>query len=376
VGALAKVLPPFVSRTNPVDYGPIYTDPDAIQTCVELVANDPAIDQVLVFIGLSPSLAGVIEQRLTDVQARSGKPIIAAWLGGPEAGIRRLRELGIATFNEPALAVAAAAHLVFFGQPLSGPDVTLAAQLSPQASTTRQTLSAYVAAGRTSLSEQEVKQLIASYDIPVGVEVLATTTAEAVAAAKKFGRPLAVKAESPDLLHKSDAGAVKLNVAPAEVEQAFRIVVDAAVKAVGIHKVRGALIQPMAERGIEMLAGLRFDPQFGPTVTVGMGGVTSEVLADAATELAPLDVELASSMVARLRGAPLLGAFRGGVAHDVEALARLLVALGQFAIDAGPRLAELDLNPIMVHAKGRGCTVVDGAAVLGTDIQEDFRGRQ
>jgi acetyltransferase len=376
VRALAKVLPPFVSKANPVDYGPIYTDPDAIRTCVELVANDPAIDQVLVFIGLSPSLAGVIEQRLADVQARSGKPIIAAWLGGPEAGIKRLRELGIATFSEPVRAVAAAAHLVFFGQALPGPDVALAAQPSPQASTTRQALSAYVAAGRTSLSEQEVKRLIASYDIPVGAEVLATTTAEAVAAAKKFGRPVAVKAESPDLLHKSDAGAVKLNVAAAEVEQAFRAVVDAAAKVVGADKVRGALIQPMAQRGVEMLAGLRHDPQFGPTVTVGMGGVASEVLADAATELAPLDLELARSMIARLRGAPLLGAFRGGAAHDVDALARVLVALSELAIDAGPRLAELDLNPVIVHAKGGGCTVVDGAAVLGIDIQEDFHGRQ
>ncbi len=366
--ALSKVLPPFVGMTNPVDYGPIYTDPDAIQRCVELVANDPAIHQVLVFIGLSPALAGVIEERLAAVQERSGKPVIVAWLGGPVAGVRRLRELGVAVFDEPARAVAAAAHLLFFNREPPGPEAPVEPACSALAPATREFLRRHAADGRTGLSEREVKLLVADYDIPVGAEVLATSADEALAAARRFNVPLAVKALSPELLHKSDAGAVRLNIAPAQVAAAFRAVIDAASSVVGAQRVHGALIQPMAGRGIEMLAGVRHDAQFGATVTVGMGGVASEVWDDAATELAPLDMALARSMIARLRVAPLLGAFRGAPAHDVDALADLLVRLGRLAIDAGAALAELDLNPVIVHAAGRGCTVVDAAALLGHDF--------
>ena len=363
--ALRNVLPAFVGMNNPVDYGPVYGSLEAIEKCVECVAADAGIDQVLVFIGLSPGLAGSIEQRLAGVQERSAKPLIVAWLGGPRAGIARLRELGVAAYDEPARAVAAASYRVFFGESLPGPEFEVAPRPSARAASTQRVLRAHVDAGRARLSEREVKQIIAGYGIPVGAEVLATTSSEAAAAGARFGKPLAVKAESPDLLHKSDAGAVELEVAPERAAAAFDAVVDAAAKAVGRDQVRGALIQPMAERGIEMLAGLRYDAQFGPTVTVGMGGMASEVMADAVTELAPVDLQLATDMIGRLRGAPLLRAFRGACAHDADALAKVLVALSGFAVDAGALLAELDLNPVVVHVEGGGCTVVDGAAVLG-----------
>ncbi len=363
--ALAEILPAFVGMSNPVDYGPVYGDLRAIEGCVTHVANDGDVDQVVVFIGLSPGLAGVIEERLAAVQQRCGKPLVLAWLGGPAHGIARCRALGVATFEEPARAVAMAAARAFFGQ--SAPHYDPGTGMLPDARTsaTRESLQAYIIAGRSTLSEREVKRIIEAYDIPVGMEISATSVAEARAAAERIGKPLAVKAEAPDLLHKSDVGAVRLNVAPAAVIAAFQAVVDAAARAVGADKVSGALIQPMADAGVEMLVGLRHDPQFGPTITVGMGGITSEVLADAATELAPVDCALARAMIARLRGAPLLGPFRGAAAHDVGALAEVIVSLSRCAVDAGPLLAELDLNPVIVHAAGRGCTVVDGAAVLG-----------
>lgn len=363
--ALRNLLPPFAGMSNPVDYGFVYGDLEAIERCVECVAADACIDQVLVFIGLSPGLAGIIEPRLAGVQERSAKPLIVAWLGGPGAGIARLRELGVAAYDEPARAVAAASYGVFFSAPLPGPEFEVAPRPSARAASLERVLRAHLEAGRARLSESEVKQVIIEYGIPVGAEVLATTSSEAAAAGAHFGRLLAVKAESADLLHKSEAGAVKLNVTPERAAEAFNAVVDAAAKVVGRGKVRGALIQAMAEPGIEMLAGLRYDAQFGPTVTVGLGGVASEILADAVTELAPVDLDLAKSMIDRLRGAPLLRSFRGACAHDVDALAQVLVALSGFALDAGSLLAELDLNPVIVHTEGRGCTVVDGAGVLG-----------
>lgn len=363
--ALGEVLPAFAGMRNPVDYGFVYGDVEAIEMCVERVAADACIDQVLVFIGLSPGLAGIIEQRLAGVQERSAKPLIVAWLGGPRTGIERLRELGVAAYDDPSRAVAAAYYRVFFSEPVPGPEFEVAPAPSARAASTQRALRAHLDAGRALLSEREVNEVIIEYGIPVAAEVLATTSSEAAAAGARFDQLLAVKAESPDLLHKSDAGAVRLNVAPEHAADAFNAVVDAAARAVGRGKVRGALIRPMAERGIEMLAGLRYDAQFGPTITVGMGGVASEVMADAVTELVPVDLDLARSMIDRLRGAPLLRSFRGTGAHDIDALAKVLVALSGFALDAGPLLAELDLNPVIVHTEGRGCTVVDGAGVLG-----------
>ena len=117
-----------------------------------------------------------------------------------------------------------------------------------------------------------------------------------------------------------------------------------------------------------MLVGLRFDTQFGPTVTLALGGISSEVMADAVTELAPLDFELSYDMISRLRCAPLLAAFRGRPAYDREALAQVLVNMSRLAMDAGEMLLELDLNPVIVHIEKNSCTVVDGAAVLGADI--------
>jgi acyl-CoA synthetase (NDP forming) len=359
--ALAAVLPPIVGMANPVDYGPVYGDPDAIKRCVELVAADPDVDVVMFFLGLSPGMHGIIEHRLAEVQEACGKPILAAWLGGPRAGVARLRELGIAGFADPARAVDAAAQLVARGRPLP-PDP---AGERPRAAETRAILAALRDAGRTQLTEREVKALAAGYGIPVVPEVLATTRDEAAAAGRRFGCPMAVKAEAPALLHKSDAGAVRLNVAPADAADAFDAVVTAAVNAVGREGVSGAVIQPMARPGLEIIVGAVHDLQWGATITVGLGGVLSEVMADTVTELAPVNLAIAQDMLARLRGAKLLGPFRGSAARDVAALAALLVRVGDFAADAGPLLAELDLNPVILHAEGEGCTAVDGAAVLG-----------
>jgi acyl-CoA synthetase (NDP forming) len=366
--ALEKVLPDFVGKANPVDSGPVYGDPDAIEACVDIAAADPNIDVLLVFMGLSPGMAGIIEPRLARVQERSGKPVITAWMGGPAHGIASLRKAGIATFDDPSRAVEMAIQLVRAARPLQGRDLPLAALPSEaRAIATQGSLRAAMTAGQGALSEREVKVLMASYGIPVVPEILATTAIEADAAGRQFKCLLAVKAESPDLLHKSDAGAVRLRVPLEDVAHAFTEVVAAASAAVGPDRVRGALIQPMARPGLEILAGLRYDPQFGPTITVGMGGLTGEVLADVITELAPVNLEMAHSMLQRLRCAPLLGPFRGAMPRDSRALAQLLVALSDFSLDAGPLLAELDLNPVIVHDTGDGCTVVDGAAVLGRD---------
>lgn len=364
LATLRGVLPSYAGMSNPVDYGFIYGDPNAIEAVARAVSSDRNVDLVVMFIGLSPNLAGDIEQRLARVQAACRKPLVIAWLGGPRAGIAALRSLGIPAFDDPSRAVQAAVQLVRAG--LTPPSLAApeAAGTEPRAQALRAALRRHLAAGRAFIGERDLKPLLAGYGIPVVEEAAVANAAEAVAAARRFGRTVAIKADAPELLHKSDAGAVRLNVEPGEVAGAYEAVVANAALAVGEAGVHGALVQPMAPAGVEILAGLRFDPQFGPTVTVGLGGVASEALADVVTELAPIDDAIARQMLGRLRGARLLGQFRGTSPRDVASLAKLLVALGAFAIDAGAMLAELDLNPVIVLADGEGCVAVDAAAVL------------
>jgi hypothetical protein len=162
-----------------------------------------------------------------------------------------------------------------------------------------------------------------------------------------------------------------LNITEDDAARAYLEVTANAARVVTSSGVRGAMVQKMMQPGVEMLAGLRFDPQFGPTITVGLGGLASEALADVVTELAPIDLAIAHAMLGRLRGARLLGPFRGAPPRDYAALADLLVSLGAFGMAAGPLLAELDLNPVVVLAQGFGCTSVDSAAVLA--VPSDHR---
>lgn len=365
--ALAKVLPPFVGMANPVDYGPVYGDPSAIRQCIDLTGADESVDMLLFFLGLSPAMSGIIEPILAEAQEKLRKPIIATWLGGPPKALARLRELGVPTFDDITRAVEAALQVARTARPLPVIEIAQTPATRARADETRSNLRHFIREGRDTLTEREVKTLLARYGIPVVEEAFASSAREAADAAERFGRPVAIKAEAPSLVHKSDAGAVKLAVHPSAAAQAYQDVTKAAARAVGSTGVRGAVVQPMVEPGVEILAGLRWDRQFGATVTLGLGGVTSEVLADVTTELAPVDRGLALEMITRLRGAALLGAFRGAAPRDTTALADMLVALAQFAVDAGELISELDLNPVMSHAEGCGCTVVDAAAVLGTD---------
>lgn len=362
---LGRLLPPFTPLENPVDVGGIYGNIDAVAQVIKDVALDLDVHQVLVFIGMSPSLLGRIESRLAALQKELGKPLIVAWLAGPMEGVRTLRSAGVPAFDDPTRAVKAAAFLADAGRPLPGPDVDVAAVGNAErAAKFAEKLAGLRREGYSALTERQVKEMLAGYGIPVIREIFARSSTEAAEAARELGGPLAIKAEAPELLHKSDAGAVQLGVEESGAAAAFDRVVNAASAVVGREGVLGAVLQPMAKPGLEILLGLRFDPQFGPTITVGMGGVQSEVLADATTELVPVDEATALSMLSRLRSARLFGAFRGAPAPDIKSLTSAIVGLSELAMDAGSMISELDINPVIVHREGLGCTVVDGVAIL------------
>jgi len=209
------------------------------------------------------------------------------------------------------------------------------------------------------LSFLQSKELLEAFGIPVVETALATTAAEAVAAATSLRYPVALKVESAQLLHKSDAGCVILGCKNgAEVSEAFTKIEANAAKA-GVPVIDGVLVQPMADKVVEMFAGITADPVLGPAIVFGLGGIFIETIKDTVTEIPPIDERLALDMIHRLRGKSVLLGGRGTEPADIDAVAKVLVALGDLALTYKEILISADLNPLMVGRKGQGAIAVD-----------------
>jgi succinyl-CoA synthetase beta subunit len=220
-----------------------------------------------------------------------------------------------------------------------------------------------LAAAGPVLTEIASKALLARYGVPLPPEALAASEDEAVAAAAKIGGAIALKVQSPDILHKSEAGAVMLGLSGEAARDGYRTVLARARAAYPNAKIDGVLVQAMARRGREMILGVTRDPDFGPMLMVGLGGIHVEVLKDVAFAPVPLGIDEALDLLDQLKGAALLDAVRGEPAADRDALARLMVALSRFAADHADAIAEIDLNPVIVHPAGEGLTIVDALIV-------------
>jgi acetyl-CoA synthetase (ADP-forming) len=216
--------------------------------------------------------------------------------------------------------------------------------------------------GRTVLTEVESKQVLLEAGIPVVPSRLARDAGEAVAAAAEAGYPVVLKIVSPDIPHKSDVGGVRVGLASAaEVEAAFAEIVAAAQKARPEARIHGVAVQRMAPVGAEVIVGLTKDPQFGPVIMFGLGGVFVEVLKDVAFRIVPLEPRDAAEMVREIKGYPVLEGVRGRPPADVAAIESLILGVSEFA-EAHPEVAELDLNPVFVYPEG--AVAVDARIVV------------
>ena len=230
----------------------------------------------------------------------------------------------------------------------------------------KETAHRLLAGAGPALSEWEARPILAAYGIGANsAGTLATSAASASAAAEAIGGPVALKVQSPDILHKTEAQAVTLNVQPRDVAAGYERVLANARRHVPDARILGVLVQPMAPSGREVILGIKRDATFGPLLMVGLGGVAVEVLKDVALAPVPLSTAEAGALVAQLKGAALLEAHRGAPPADVDALVELMVRLGRFAADHAETVAEIDLNPVLVHAKGKGVSVVDALILKG-----------
>jgi acyl-CoA synthetase (NDP forming) len=206
--------------------------------------------------------------------------------------------------------------------------------------------------GRTLLTEVESKEILEEAGIPTARARLAGNAKEAAKLAKELGFPVVLKIVSPDITHKSDVGGVRLDLkTQEEVSAAYEEIIAAAKKAQPKAQIEGVAVQKMARPGIEVIMGMSQDPQFGPVLMFGLGGILVEVLKDVSFRLVPLEPRDAKQMVREIKGYPLLEGYRGQEPADVEALEKLLLRLSEF-VEKHPEVSELDLNPIFAYKDG------------------------
>ena len=204
--------------------------------------------------------------------------------------------------------------------------------------------------------------MLALYGVPVVGERLVTSADSAAAAAEALGMPVVLKAESPDLPHKTEAGVIRLNLRnAAEVRDAYTVIMQRADAVVPKPRVNGVLVQPMVPQGVEMVVGGRVDPLFGPLVVVGLGGILVELMKDTVIALAPVGKEEAIAMLHRLKGVKLLEGFRNLPAVDMDRLADIVSRVSHFMADQRDRIEELDVNPLI--CAGDRITAVDALIV-------------
>ena len=216
--------------------------------------------------------------------------------------------------------------------------------------------------GRKILTEVESKQLLEEAGIPTAHARLATSRDAAVQAAHDIGFPVVLKVVSPQISHKSDVGGVKLDLkSPEEVAAAFDEITAAARRAAPDATIDGVSVQQMARRGIEVIVGVSTDPQFGPVIMFGLGGVLVEVLKDVSFRIIPIAQRDASQMIHEIKGFPLLEGYRGQDPADLAALESLLLRVSEF-VEQQPEVSELDLNPIFAYKDG--ALAVDARIVL------------
>jgi acetyltransferase len=367
---LRKHMPEFGSAKNPVDltgmagrewyydsikfaYTHGWVDGLVVLYC-ETAMTDPE------------DIAQGIYQAISE-SPTNGKPVTVSFVGGEKSdrAMQWLIEHGIPAYNAPDLAVNAVAALHEYAaieNRNAEPVENAAVSTDHQA---REIIRQARAQGRKALTEIEAKQIFELYGLPVAKTQLARTEDEAVALAERMGYPIVMKIVSPQIIHKSDAGGVKVNISSEQaVREAFRTIVNNAKNYDPQAQVHGVAVQEMAPSGTEVIIGSVNDPAFGPSVMFGLGGIFVEILKDVTFRVAPISVREALKMFGEIKGAPLLAGARGEAPRDQEAMAQILSRYSELAYDLRDEIAESDANPIILYEQGKGGKIVDARVIL------------
>ena len=365
IEALVADLPGAASAANPVD---VLGDAlaDRYEHGLQLVLDDPGVDGAIVIV--TPQAMTQIEKTahvVGRIAQGSDKPVLGCFMGEAriKAGVSVLREYGVPNYPFPEQAAASLAAMVTYVEERARP-IYQPFHIAVDTSAVRQMFDQARGEGRVSIGEAEARAILEAYDFPVPPSRLARTPEEAIEAAEEMGYPVVLKVASPDILHKTDVGGVKLNLrSPDDVRDGFDLIVYRASRYVPGARVWGCIVQKMVPAGREVLIGMSRDPQFGPLVAFGLGGIYVEALKDVVFRVAPFGREEAAEMIGEIRSYPLLEGVRGESPADHEAMVDALCRVSQLVTDF-PEIVELDINPLMVFDEGRGAVALDMRLVL------------
>lgn len=366
MAVLERLVPEYGAPGNPCDLtAQVLSTPEHMRECFDALLADPQYGMLVVPHTFAYAAATNRIEALGDAATRHGKMACTTWLTqhleGPGAEETE-RNDRVALFRSMDSCMAAIRHwhrradwMASQGQ---GQEQDRVASVAA-----RQVAAALLdRASNATLTEREGKEVLASYGVPVVRETLVQNADEAVAAALASGGPVVLKLESPDIAHKTEAGVIRLGLAtPEQVRTAFAEVMANAGKVTPTPRINGVLVQPMVPQGVEIMVGARVDPQFGPLVVVGLGGVFVELLKDTAVRPAPVGRNEALAMLQALKGHSVLQGFRGAEPVNLERLAEVITRISEFVADHAERLTELDVNPLI--CAGEHIVAVDALIV-------------
>jgi acetyltransferase len=368
--AIMDVIPAYGSALNPVDVtAQVLNEADGFLRVLQVMVDNPAIDALVIVVTMIVGEPGrQMAEDIVRMSRRTRKPMTVAWTAGDRVmgdNLNILVEGDVQFYRSPVRAVRAMGSLMNYSVFRNGRlarDHT--ARVDTTTGTTREAAFALLAGADRSLTEHQSKELLRLYGIPVTKEDVAKTEQEAVQVAETIGYPVVLKIESPDILHKTEAGGLRLNIQTRdELMHAYNEVLQNVHAYNPAARVNGVLVHEWVSDGAQAIVGVNNDPLFGPTVMFGLGGVFVEVLKDVSLRVAPLSRDDALEMMEETKGFEVLAGARGKARTDIHAIADVLVNVSRMALELEDHIRELDINPLMVHAEGQGARVVDALVI-------------
>ncbi len=367
---LEQFLPGAASAANPVD---LLGDAraDRFDFALQQILADPQVDAIIVLV--TPQAMTDMEQTaqvIVQAAARASIPVLACLMG--QASLGRgpdiLQQHNVPRFPFPERA-ARALYAMNQYRLLRSEPIPQFTSLEVDRERVSDAIRTVRAAGRVSIGDFEAREILLAYGFDVPTTELAGTAEQAVEIAARLGYPVVLKVASPEILHKTDVGGVRVGLeGPSEVRDAFDLITYRAQRFLPEARLWGCTVQKMIAPGLEMLLGMNRDPQFGPLVTCALGGVFVETLKDAAFRLAPFSRQDAEAMLTELKAAALLSGVRGRRPVDREALVEALLRVGRLVVDF-PEIEELDINPFVVYEQGQGGVALDMRLILSSQVE-------
>jgi acyl-CoA synthetase (NDP forming) len=350
------LIPSYGSARNPVDITAQAVHSGGLQKTIDLLDQSDEVDAILVVISMSSEtrMPFKIAELKPRIDAQNKLIVFYSYTLPSNFARTALAEAGVVILSGLTHAGVAMRQLVLREKFRLAPAAAVAPTLPD--------ISAYLTAA--TLSEHDSKALLRRAGVSLPQETLVTDRSALEDAIACSGFPLALKIQSKDIPHKSEVGGVRVDIATRDAAQAAY---DALVGNARRHRpdasIQGVLVSPMAKKGVEIIVGTMCDATFGVMIMVGLGGITTELFKDAIYRPAPVSAVEAAAMLGELKAAPLLDGFRGAPKADVPALANLMAQISQLAAAYAQDIAEIELNPVLVHPVGEGVTIVDALVV-------------